>query len=628
MRNSYIHVITFLLVIMLSSCVPPAELKSAREAVQSDDLIKAHEYYVEALKKSPNNKEILTELDGVRRTLTERAIQKSESVIGPSTPANATLLRSALAILDQAGEYDPDGTYLGAARKGFEARIAEIENANRAREGQVLAALQGRNLELARQTLDEIALYDPQYENLGVLESEYLHEVTTSAEETIKSLLKENRIQEARSLLNKLKAINVPADYSNRISKVIDEHELQWMRTEVADKIRNNQFYTAYRMITDSGHSDMFSRELSDIRVQGARFYLKQAQLRQQRGEISRAYLESVKGYELDPRLSGIFEIHRDTRDVVLKNLQKYIAIPAFGAPNDNPDLGPQFSDALISYLFRILPYGINIVEREKIDMLVDERKRELSEMGNILNVDLIITGNVSLMEIDRQVSEQNASTRVKVGEKNEINPEYELLLKTYGSNIAAVPDLPPRTIAVPVYENFPYKKGETTLKGFATVSARIFDVQKGRITYAQEFNARYEAADKYQDSVEIAGIEGDPLQLPTDTEVMENLRNKIISQISEVIEKQFSKRGETYVEEAKYYLVRKEPEKAVESLAPGFLYFIKAKEKSSNPLFSELRDLIVEHTEKDFLISDGAVINDVSGSDGQAESIKGETDE
>ena len=62
---------------MLSSCVPPAELKSAREAVQSDDLIKAHEYYVEALKKSPNNKEILTELDGVRRTLTERAIQKS-----------------------------------------------------------------------------------------------------------------------------------------------------------------------------------------------------------------------------------------------------------------------------------------------------------------------------------------------------------------------------------------------------------------------------------------------------------------------------------------------------------------------------------------------------------------------
>jgi hypothetical protein len=335
---------------------------------------------------------------------------------------------------------------------------------------------------------------------------------------------------------------------------------------------------------------------LQDIQLKGSTFYLQKAQNYFQRGNVSRAYLEAVKGYELDPQLPELFEIYRDTRDEILKKLQVYIAISAFGAPDGKPDLGPQFSDALISYLFRTLPYGINIVEREKIDLLMKEHKREFEVLGDILNVNMIVTGNVSLMNIDKQNAQNVTTVRVQTGEKKEANPEYDLILKTH-KNLEKV-TLPNPVITIPLYETYNYTHGKTTIKGFATVSVRIFDVQQGSIIYAQEFNANYEKSDTYQDAVAPANIQGDLLELPTDTEVMENLRNSIIEQLAAVIQQHFEKREGSFLKDAQYFLVRKEVPKAIDALAAGFLYCTKAGIGKESSAFQTIRDLIIEHTE------------------------------
>jgi len=333
------------------------------------------------------------------------------------------------------------------------------------------------------------------------------------------------------------------------------------------------------------------------IRREGADHYLALAQRHQQHGNVSRAYLEAVKGLELDRNDPELFTVHRDTRDQILEDLQEYIAIPAFGAPASDPDLGPQFSDALISYLFRILPYGINIVERQKVDLLVKEQNLGAMEAASRLRADLFVSGNVSLLKIDRQESTNKVRVRAKVGEKQSLNPAYEAWLRLPAQQRENTP-APAQTIKTDTYETVTYTKGRTTVKGFGSVSVRIFNTRKGAVTYAQEFNAKYSAADDFQDGVDYAGIEGDPLQLPTDTEIREKLRNKIIEQIADVVKEKFEKREASYLQDARYHLSRKEYQQGLNNLAYGFLYCVKAKIPSSNPDFKKIVDTVLDLTE------------------------------
>ena len=602
MSNRFSVWIVTPLLLVLTACVPLAELESARQASEKGDLELAHQIYLTTLKQAPDNEDVLKGLRAVRTKLTNRAIKEAAAVLRSSPGSSVPQLQLAISKLDAAKPYDPDDRLLGPTRTKYQDRITQIKNENKTRAEQVRAALTSEQFPSAKKLIEDIKKSDPQADLWRTVESDYTSKHGEFLQRRFKVLLSEKKFLEAKNVVQQLKISNTPADQIARLTKTLEEQEIRWLKAKLDHEVSNKHFYKAYLAIMESGHQKAFSALMDDLRTRGSKFYLDQATRRLKRKELSWAYLEAVKGYELDSGLPGMFEIHRRTRDEVLKKIQEYIAIPAFGAPQKNPDLGPQFSDALISYLFRILPYGINIVEREKIDLLIEEQKREFKEVGNILNVDLIITGNVSLMNIDRQKNQREATVRVKVGERKEPNPEYELLLKTYGSQVGYLANLPPRVISVPVYETFKYKKGEVVVKGFATVSARIFDTKEGRITYAQEFNAKFRAEDSYQDALEIAGVKDDPLETPTDTEVLEKLRNQIIPQLAAVIQKQFEKRERLFLGEARYYLTRREIEKVMNPLARGFLYCVKAKVKSDDSDFVALRNMILEQTEQNFL--------------------------
>lgn len=452
----------------------------------------------------------------------------------------------------------------------------------------------------ARAMIAEIQNSDPEYSGLAGLQNTLKQSNGAYLEKRIKSAYDKGDIKGANQAIKEWYALSLPADEQARMQGMIKDWEKKIITQKVTELTRKKKYYSAYLMLTQSKYKEDYGSLFKKVRGKGARFYLNQARLRLNRGDVSRAYLEAVKGFELDAELPGMFEMHRDTRDTVLENVQKYIAIPAFDAPRSNPDAGTQFSDALISYLFRIMPYGINIVERGKIDILMEEHKREFSQVANILNVDLIVTGNVSLLKVDQQDNQRQSTVRVPIGEKSQINPEYEAYIQSGGSGNKT--PVPPKTIKVKEYGNFTITKGRSVIKGFANVAVRIFDTSKGRITYAQEFNANFQASDDYQDALELAGVEGDPLTLPTDTEVQEKLRTKIVKQLAEVIQKQFEKREKHFLESAAYYKSRRETHLAIEELARGFLYCVKAKVPFNDPDFTEIRNSIIDLTEKKYL--------------------------
>ncbi|WP_022668976.1 hypothetical protein [Desulfospira joergensenii] len=561
------------------------------------DLVTAYEHYLNVLKESPSNKEALTALGRIRSQLTQTARQDAAARLQSSEVQTAPLLRSSLQILKNASRFDPDGSLLGNDIRQYESRLVQMDTDNGHRADQVRELIQARRFPEARKILNTIAQTDPDFEDLFRLNGEFRTGYGDLLEKQIMQAYKDGRLNEARLALAKWKSLGFDPAEQSRLQTEIKTQEISSLQIKTRRLVRRKQYYTAYRELNQSPFKGEIHDMMAEVRRDGARFYLNQALQRTAAGNISRAYLESVKGFELNPEYPGMFEMHRDSRDKILKQVQRYIAIPAFDSPKDNPDVGTQFSDALISYLFRILPYGINIVERGKIDILMEEHKREFSQVANILNVDLIVTGNVSLLKIDRQDNQRQSTVRVPMGEKLAVNPEYEAFLQSGRTQKA-----PPKTVKVKEYGNFTINKGNSVVKGFAGVAVRIFDTSKGRITYAQEFNANYQEEDEYQDALEMAGIEGDPLTLSTDTEISEKLRKNIVKQLATVIQKQFEKREKDFLETARYHLSRREKDLAVKELARGFLYCVKAKIAPKDPDFTHIRENIIKLTETDYL--------------------------
>ncbi|MCD6535281.1 MAG: hypothetical protein J7L25_14575 [Deltaproteobacteria bacterium] len=602
MKGKLSILILFLpILFILSACVPNPEMDLARQYYQSGKVEDAYHKYQAILKKEPSNKEALNALNKIKKTLTEQAISQAQQIHESTPTAQVEQLQKAIAILTRAYPFNPQSPALGAITQRYKTQLKELQKTNLLRAEQFRLALRAGQYSKARQTLTEIEKTNPTFTGIKTLKQEYSTNYGIFLEKEIETAVEKNDFKKAHLDLAAWQSLGLAKDIGLKLQNIIRIAEARKIKHEVDTLLTHNQFYTAYLVILANGYSQELAHEIDNIRTAGSWFYLQQASKRLAQGDISRAYIEAVKGYELDRENSEIFDLHRDTRDQILQQLQRYIAIPLFGAPKDQPDLGPQLSDALISYLFRILPYGINIVEREKIDLLLEEQKREYKKVGNLLNVDMIITGNISLLNIDRQESNHMVTIKAKTGEKTISNPEFEAWLRLPLTSRGNTQQ-PRKLLAMPTYQNFTYRKGTVTLKGFTSVSLRIFGTSKGAVTYAQEFNANYSISDDFQDEVQLANVESDPLNLPSDTEIREKLRNKVIKQIAGVIGKQFDKREKSFLQDAKYHLSRHENEKALQKLAQGFLYCIKAKVKTDDPDFSAIRDKIITLTETGFL--------------------------
>ena len=281
---------------------------------------------------------------------------------------------------------------------------------------------------------------------------------------------------------------------------------------------------------------------------------------------------------ELSSNDIEISQINKKCADIIDNEIQKHIAVLTFGSPAKHPDYGMLFSDALITRLFKELPYGINIVEKEKIDLLKNTSKMKIKNIGGSLGADIVISGNVSLFKAEEVKSERMAIAKVKIGEEEVLNPEYEKMVKAYGKDTKNWPSQPERNILNSKYEIVKYKKGKVSKRVFGNVSMRIFDAFSGKLVFSEDFDDSLEKIDDFQDSVEAAGIPHDPLELPLETEMKAELRDKMVSDISRVIVDLLQSREKRFMKSAESRLERNEYENAIKFLAQGYLFCNKSK--------------------------------------------------
>ncbi len=561
--------------IVLIGCAASSERMRADDFYGKGEYIHALRSYELALSQSridAQRNDIQQRIEETKVKIVDDVLKWADTVYTKTDPPSLASIDEAVVILkgaaadDRWGRVSSQITAYQEAKKNIIKREAENLNAK----GEYFNAL------AVYQKARAIDPDDKEVADQITRLTAYIEKEKKSSLTEIAKLLKAGNGRKAKTICDNLLLINP------------DDPELKELNTNISDVFRRqvlseakgyksqNKFFNAYTTLKEAGIEGL-EEEIHRIGKEGGSHYFTKAEKYLNEGQMHLAYIASVKALALSPNDIQISQLHKTCADVIDTEIQKYIAILTFGSPANHPDYGMLFSDMLITRLFNELPYGINIVEKEKINLLKDTNKMKIKNIGGSLGADYIINGNVSLFKVDDVVSETMATAKVKVGEEVEANPEYDKMVKTYGDNPEKWPYQPEMNIRKDKYEMIKYKKGTHSRKAFGNVSVRLFDASDGAILFAKDFEDSMEKKDYFQDMVEVADIPYDPLELPSDTEIKAELRNAMLNNISKAIFETLQDREKRFLRWAVLHNDRNEYMKAIKSLAQGHVFCDKS---------------------------------------------------
>ena len=596
-------VFIFIIPMFFQSCVVvPVSIKRGDEYFSKKEYLNAIQSYEmglpqvknQKLRQSINDKMVL-----IKAHLPYQYISKSERIYNSHQPVTVLVIDEAMKILKSGLKWDDNSGRIAHKLKMYKQEKDLIVKTNQEKYQEAIREAKRYNYSHAEELLDQALALNPLNNDFKRAKEKIMGQ--NKHYKNIEKYIKAGDIQNVRKSFDLFTVAiekNMPFfDFP------LKEPFVKLILQKAADFTKNNRWYEAHNFLLDLNF-DAIQRELSNIKPKGSAYYYKLAKSSvEKQNNYYKGYIYSLMANELNPSDFEIFNINKKTQDYIDKSIQKNIAVASFDSPSNDPDAGKQFSDSLISYLYQVLPYGINILERDKIDFVLKEQKTETKSAGKMLNVDLIVTGTVSLYKVDELVDERIATVKVKVGDETIENPEFSQMATRYGTNQSKWPKIPPRTIQKAKYQLLNYKKGTAQLKGFAKVSIRIFDTEKGTITFVKDFDASRVNSSEFQDEVKGANIRYIPKKLPSNTEIKESMRKGIIAKIARIVQAAFENREIRFLNEANFFIERKEYESALEPLAQGYFYCIKDNLGLKNKTFLQISNMINDISGRDSLI-------------------------
>ncbi len=539
------------------------------ESLQAEEYLEAVRHYETALSEatdSSSRKTITDKLDQAKVLLVDEYLDRAETALDAGSTKIAGIER-AIVILEQVARYDDSQQRIADRLQRYRDKKQSTIAINRDVTAQSQQLIGQFKFEEARKELEKILSSDPNNEKL---KQDLLLVLT------LNKLYLE--MQDALSNKELGKAIDVfqkmtdSAPVPLRFADLPERTDFVKLIISQSNSLqRQNHWWDAYLFLS-KWDVDELQDELKQVRIKGAAWYSQQTRNLIKKDEIFKGYLLIDRAIQLDGKNPDIFAQHRMAGDMVDRSMQSNIAVASFDSPSNDPDAGRQFSDSLISYLYEVFPYGINILEREKIDLIKKEHTEE-EDLAQILGVDLMVTGTVSLFKVDKNVDERTATVKIKVNEEI----DYDKMISLFGSDRQNWPTKESQMPKKVNYENISYKKGKAELQGFSKVSVRIFDTSKGAIAFVRDYEGNVNYTSDFQDEVLDANILYKPIDLPAETEAKEKMRKEIVTQIGKVVQASFENRETRFLNQARFYIGRKEYQRALRPIAEGYLYCTKA---------------------------------------------------
>lgn len=284
-------------------------------------------------------------------------------------------------------------------------------------------------------------------------------------------------------------------------------------------------------------------------------------------------WLQKVEA--INPSYPELFQKVLDTKDRINKRLKKSIAVFDFSSPSNDKDAGKIAANKLITFLHKSASGDLRIIERENLQSILREMQlgqtglvdvKSVQNVGKMRGIDTFIMGDVLHFSARTTDMPSLGQVKVLVNEEDVRNPEFsDWLMMNPKPNADDLKHAPPRTVKKKDYQFISYKQGSSKVSAIIEISYKLVDTLTGENIFTNTISGRLIKEDKYQDGVAIANIAHDPLELPTEVEVLDELTNEKISEMGQSVLKHYQSLEVEYFNQGQQQQKRRNIDQAVE---------------------------------------------------------------
>lgn len=615
------------LLIPLFGCVVSENYKMGQDLVGQNRWDEAIGYFESALKEDPANGDYRAALSQARQQAAKLSLEKAKRALAAAPERNLRALEAIVKEANRARELDPDNAQVQAFHGQLQGRIAALRTevkglyeqaeAEMRKEEWVAAVNHYRKVneiytgyedvgsKLARAEQEGVkSLYqqgvafgkqeewkmaaqsfkaamdiNPRYLDVAKLHQEALGR--DNVEYFLAESLKAEQARDwERAILLMEKAADSRPDNKEVLARLDDLKGKtgQIFFDEAVKDVNQGRFYRALKRIAliksynPSLSADPILKEFTQ------KFCGKLMERAQKYGE-KEMWGNALVWYQqvetLNPTYPELFQRLLETRDQINKRIKKSIAVFDFSGPSASKDAGKIAANKLITYLHRNASGDLRIIERENLQSILREMQlgqtglvdiKAAQNVGKMRGIDTFIMGDVLHYSARKTDAPSVSQVRVLVDEEDVRNPDFsDWLLMNPKPTAEDLKVAPPRTIKKRNYQFISYKQGTSRINAMIEISYKLVDTSSGENVFTNTVSGRLVKEDKYQDGVQIANIPHDPLELPTEDEVLDELTNGKITEMGQSVLKNYQSLEIAYFNEAQQQQKRRNLDQAIE---------------------------------------------------------------
>lgn len=653
-RNYPMILIALFILILVSACALTESYKTGQELSQTNRWEEAIPFFEQALKEDPNKQEYKDGLNRAKREAAKVRYEKARKILASAPEENLPVLEQVAKEASLAYNLDPENGAIKALDSDIKGKVNTIKNNLKSLSSQAEADMQKEDWMAVVAKLRQIVKISPTYENVAnrLLKAE--QEGTSILYQRGLAFSKEEEwglaVQAFKTAMDiNSNYLDVAKLYKDAMSR--DNADYYISEAEKAKQVQD--WERAIRLLEKAGKYQPDNRELlrklEVLKIQVGQIFLQEAIKLVNQGKFDRAfkrlelartsspsilddsvYKESVNNFcaklmekaekfsgremwgnslvwlqraeALNRNYQGLFQRVLEVKDQINKRIRKSIAVFDFSSPSNDRDAGKIAANKLIAFLHRNASGDLRIIERENLQSIL--REMQLGQTGlvdvkavqtaKMRGIDTFIMGDVLHFAATKTDTPSMSQVKALVDETDEPNPQFLLWSMT---NPRPTPDqirsAPPPTTKKKIYQFISYKQGTTRISSIIEVSYKLVDTLTGENIFTNTISGKLSKEDKYQDAVPAANIPYDPLELPTEVEVMDELTNDKVSIMGQSILKNFQSLEVEYFNQGQQYQKRRNQELSIERFTDAI--FDEKLKGISTPISQKSMDVIAE---------------------------------
>lgn len=653
-RNYPTILIALFVLILVSACALTESYKTGQELSQAKRWEEAIPFFEQALKEDPDKQEYRDGLNRAKREAANVRYEKARQVLASAPEGNLSVLEQVAKEAGIASNLDPENNAIKSFASDIKGKVNTLMNNLKSLSSQAEVDMQKEDWMAAVAKLRQIVKISPTYENATnkLLKAE--QEGTRILYQQGIAFSKQEEWGLAVHAFKSSMDINPNyLDVAKLYKDAMSRDNADYYVSEAEKARQGKDWERAIRLLENASKYQPDNRDLvkklEDMKIHVGQIYLEEATRLVNQGKFYKAfkrlelvsasspslldgpiYREFVNNFcaklvdragkfsgremwgnsliwlqraeALNRNYPGLFQKILEVKDQINKRIRKSIAVFDFSSPSNDRDAGKIAANKLIAYLHRNASGDLRIIERENLQSIL--REMQLGQTGlvdvkavqtaKMRGIDTFIMGDVLHFAATKTDMPSMSQVKALVDEADEPNPQFLLWsMANPRPTPEQIKSAPPTTTKKKIYQFITYRQGTTKISAIIEVSYKLVDTLTGENIFTNTIAGKMFKEDRYQDAVPAAGIPYDPLELPTEVEVMDELTNEKVSIMGQSILKNFQSLELEYFNQGQQYQKRRNPELSIERFTDAI--FDEKLKGISTPISQKSMDIIAE---------------------------------